>query len=147
MARIDSVMTSRPAACHTDTPIAVVAQLMIDNDCGEIPVVDGQGHPVGVITDRDIVVRLVAAGRDTAATHAGEAMSRPVHTVEASADLRDCVSLMEQAQIRRVPVVDDSGKLTGMVSLADIALAGKDKATAQVVKQVSQPGNGAQPLQ
>lgn len=145
MARVSSVMTSRPAACSVETSIAAVAQLMMENDCGEIPVVDGDGHPVGVITDRDIVVRLVAAGRDTANSRASDAMSQPVRTVEEGDELGDCVSLMEKARIRRVPVVDGDGRLTGMVSLADIALAGKDKATAQVVKQVSQP-NGAVPL-
>lgn len=140
MASVQSVMTSSPAACRSDTPVAVVAQLMIDNDCGEIPVVDGEGHPVGVITDRDIVVRLVAAGRDTADAMAGDAMSAPVHTVSETGELRDCVRLMEAEQIRRVPVVDTAGHLTGMLSLADIALAGKDEATVQVIKQVSRPG-------
>ena len=140
MASVLSVMTSNPATCRSDTPVAVVAQLMIDHDCGEIPVIDGEGRPVGVITDRDIVVRLVAAGRDTAEAIAGDAMSQPVHSVPETGELRDCVCLMEAEQIRRVPVVDSAGRLTGMLSLADIALAGKDEATAEVVREVSQPG-------
>lgn len=139
MALVSAVMTSNPVACRSDTPIGVVAQLMIDNDCGEIPVVDGQGHPIGVVTDRDIVVRLVAAGEETAGAMAGQAMSRPAHTVGENADLRDCLCLMEAEQIRRVPVVDERGRLTGMVALADIARANRDTATAEVMKEVSRP--------
>lgn len=140
MAQVNSVMTARPAACRTDTPVAVVAQLMIDHDCGEIPIVDGAGHPVGVITDRDIVVRLIASGRDIRDALASHAMSQPVHTVAENDELRDCVCLMESERIRRVPVVDSQGRLTGIVSLADIARSDKDAATVEVVKEVSRPG-------
>ncbi len=139
MAQISSVMTARPAACSGDTPVATVAQLMIDNDCGEIPVVDGAGHPVGVITDRDIVVRLIASGRDVRDARASDAMSQPVHTVAETDELGDCVRLMESERIRRVPVVDSLGRLSGIVSLADIARANKDEATVDVIKEVSRP--------
>ena len=140
MANVTSVMTANPACCTTDTPLREVARLMIENDCGQIPVVDGKGAPVGVVTDRDITVRIVAEGRDTMNATASDAMSSPVQTVRQDSSLQDAVALMETAKIRRVPVVDATGKLAGIVSVADIALSGKDKSTAEVVKEVSEPG-------
>lgn len=139
MSNVTSVMTANPACCKTDTPLQDVARMMVEHDCGQIPVVDAQGMPLGVVTDRDIAVRIVAAGRDASGATAGDAMSSPAQTVRADSSLKDAVCLMEAAKIRRVPVVDASGKLAGIVSIADLALAGKDVATAEVVKEVSEP--------
>ena len=136
---VQSVMTSNPACCTTSTPLRDVAQMMVQRDCGQIPVVNEAGAPVGVITDRDITVRMVASGRDTLAGCAGDAMSSPAQTVRIDSPLKDTVCLMEASKIRRVPVVDANGKLAGMVSLADLALSGKDAATIEVVKEVSEP--------
>jgi len=144
MANVTEVMTANPACCTAETPLREVARMMIDNDCGEIPVVDGQGVPVGVVTDRDITVRIVAEGRDTMNASAADAMSQPVKTVREDASLKDATALMEAAKIRRVPVVGANGKLSGILSLADIALSGKDRQTAEVVKQVSEPGKNTQ---
>ena len=138
MSAIGSLMTANPASCSPETPIRHVAQLMIDNDCGQIPVVDSNGKPLGVVTDRDIAVRLVATGKADAT--ASDAMSVPCQFVAADSSVQDAVKLMEQGKIRRVPVVDAAGRLAGIVSIADLALAGKQEATAQVVKQVSEPG-------
>jgi CBS domain-containing protein len=140
MANVTSVMTANPACCTAKTPLKDVAKMMIEYDCGEIPVVDDGGAPVGVITDRDITIRAVAEGRDIKSTCAGDCMSSPAQTVTEDTSLRDAVCLMESAKIRRVPVVDNGGRLTGIVSIADLALAGKDNATAEVVKEVSEPG-------
>jgi CBS domain-containing protein len=134
-----SVMTPNPVCCTAQTPLREVARLMLDNDCGQIPVVDDAQRPIGVITDRDIAVRVVAEGRDTNGATAADAMSAPARTVSTDTSLKDCVCLMEADQIRRVPVVDASGKLTGIVSIADLALAGKDEATVEVVREVSEP--------
>jgi CBS domain-containing protein len=139
MSAIGKLMTANPASCSPETPIRQVAQLMIDNDCGQIPVVDAGGKPLGVVTDRDIAVRLVAAGK--AAATAADAMSSPCQFVAADSNVQDAIRMMESAKIRRVPVVDADGRLSGIVSIADIALAGKQEATAQVVKQVSEPGS------
>ena len=143
MANVTSVMTANPACCSAETPLREVARLMIENDCGEIPVVDGAGKPVGVVTDRDIAVRIVAEGRDTMSATAADAMSQPAKTVREDSSLKEATALMESAKIRRVPVVDANGKLTGIVSVADVALAGKPSQTAQVVKEVSEPGKGS----
>lgn len=140
MANVSSVMTANPACCTPQTPLRDVARMMIDNDCGQIPVVDDSQRPIGVVTDRDIAVRVVAEGRNANECCAGDAMSSPARTVSTETSLTDCVCLMEADQIRRVPVVDASGKLAGIVAIADLALAGKDRATAEVVKEVSEPG-------
>jgi len=138
MPTVSSVMTSNPASCKVDTPVREIARLMLDNDCGQIPVLDEQGVPLGVVTDRDITIRVVARGGDGNAT-AIDAMTTPIKTVLVDSDLQECLRLMEEAQVRRIPVVDAAGKLAGIVAVADIALAGRDKATADVVKQVSSP--------
>ncbi len=146
MTTVSTVMTPNPATCKLDTPVRDIARMMLENDCGQIPVLDDKGMPLGVVTDRDIAVRVVAIGGD-ALSPAGDIMSSPVKTVRADSQLKDCVCLMEDAQIRRVPVVDASGKLAGIVALADIALAGKSKATAEVVKEVSVPPGSSDRIQ
>jgi CBS domain-containing protein len=140
MADVSSVMTPNPASCTADTPLRDVARLMVKHDCGQIPVVDADGRPVGVVTDRDIAVRVVAAGRDSGSATAADAMSTPCKSVSSTTSLYDTTCLMEAEKVRRIPVTDAEGRLAGIVSIADLALAGKDEATAQVVKEVSEPG-------
>lgn len=137
---VASFMTPNPVCCVATTPLRDVARMMLDSDCGQIPVVDGSQRPIGVVTDRDIAVRVVAEGRNSNEATAADAMSMPVRTVTTDTSLADCVCLMEADQIRRVPVVDANGKLAGIVSIADLALAGKREATAEVVREVSEPG-------
>lgn len=141
MASLSSVMTPNPAVCTPETPIREVAQMMSRNDCGEIPVVESEHNatPVGVVTDRDITVRIVAEGRDMASARASDAMSSPVTTVRESASIQDVCALMEREQIRRMVVVDDAGKISGIVAQADIARSGRDEETAELVREVSEP--------
>jgi CBS domain-containing protein len=136
---VQTIMTPNPACCTVSTPLQEVAKMMLDNDCGQIPVVaeDGSRRPIGVVTDRDIVVRLVAQGSDPVQAKAGDAMSTPCVTVTCDTSLRECCDVMETSQIRRVPVVDANGELCGIVALADIALSGQDAKTVEVVKEVS----------
>lgn len=140
MADVTSVMTANPCCCTQDTPLKQVAQMMIDNDCGMIPVVDKDGRPVGAVTDRDIATRIVACGKDAASACAGDAMTSPVKTVSSDTSLHDATCLMEAEKIRRVIVVDGNGKVAGVTAIADLSLAGKDEATAEVVNKVSKPG-------
>jgi CBS domain-containing protein len=136
---VQTIMTPNPVSCTVSTPLRDVAKLMLDNDCGQIPVVaeDGSLRPIGVVTDRDIVIRLVAQGSNPVLAAAGEAMSTPCVTVTCDTSLRECCDVMESNQIRRVPVVDAQGNLCGIVALADIALSGQDAKTVEVVKEVS----------
>jgi CBS domain-containing protein len=136
---LNTVMTANPACCGRDTPLQEVAKLMLDNDCGLIPVVDDQRQLLGVVTDRDIATRAVAGGKDTASCSAGECMSTPVKSVAVDSTLADCCAAMESGQVRRVPVVDAQGRVCGIVSQADVALSGRDEKTAEVVRQVSKP--------
>ena len=140
MSDITSVLTANPSSCRVGTPLADVAQMMIDSDCGMIPVVDEANRPIGAVTDRDIATRIVAAGIDAGLSSAGDAMTSPVSTVTMTTSLYDATCVMEAEKIRRVIVVDGEGKLAGVAALADLALAGKSEATAQVVKEVSEPG-------
>ena len=141
--KIQEIMTANPACCAPDTSLRDVALLMVKHDCGEIPVVR-DGRVVGVITDRDIMARAVAAGRNPLVTKASECMSSPVITVGPDTNVNDCCDTMEEHQIRRVPVVDESGTCCGMVSQADIAQHASARKTAAVVKEVSKPQSGEQ---
>lgn len=135
---VRDIMTQNPTFCRADTSVQAAAKLMMDNDCGEIPVLDDNGSPVGVITDRDIACRCVAEGKSHD-TRVGDVMSSPVVTVKPTTSFADCCATMEQNQIRRVPVVDDSGKCCGMVSQADIALGSNTENTGELVRDMSKP--------
>ncbi|MEZ5425966.1 MAG: CBS domain-containing protein [Pyrinomonadaceae bacterium] len=136
---VREIMTESPACCTADTIIEEVARLMVKNDCGCIPVVEDQKtlKPIGVITDRDIVCRALAEGRNPLEMNASDLMTREVQTVKPNTTIEDCCKLMEEKQIRRVAVVDDNGRCCGMVAQADIAINANDQKTAEVVQKVS----------
>jgi CBS domain-containing protein len=113
-------MTPDPACCSANTMLDQVAKMMVQNDCGEIPIVDTANRPVGVVTDRDIVCRVVAEGKNPAGHTAESAMTGMVVTVSADATLDDVVATMAEHQIRRVLVVDEGGCCAGIIAQADI---------------------------
>jgi CBS domain-containing protein len=131
------VMTPDPACCTLNATLDEVAKLMAHNDCGEIPVLDTADQPVGVITDRDIVCRVVAEGKNPSAYTVEHYMTQPVVTVRADAPLEDVVATMEKHQIRRVPVVDERGCCAGIIAQADIAWTGGEHEVAELVREVS----------
>src|SRR2546425_3947283 len=135
--RARDVMTLVPACCSPTTTLDEVANLMAYNDCGEIPVVDPADHLVGVVTDRDIVCRVVAEGKNPIAYTAKTCMSGPVVTVRTDAPLDEVVATMEAHQIRRVPVVDDQECCVGIISQADVAWKGPEREVAELVREVS----------
>ena len=139
--QVREIMTSNPYCCTADTSLEEVAKAMVAHDCGEIPIVRSTSDKtlVGVVTDRDIVCRLVAEGRNPIDESAESAMSSPVISVRESTPLEECARLMEDNQIRRVPVVNGGGMCCGIVSQADIANNASRKITADLVKDVSQP--------
>lgn len=136
-------MTPDPACCTSDTGLPEVAQLMLQNDCGCIPVVENQNSriPVGVITDRDICLRTVAVGKNPLDLTAEDAMTPSVVAVTPDMTLEDCCNLMEEKQIRRVAVVDGHGACCGIIAQADIAINAGDRKTAEVVQEVSRTAN------
>ena len=140
--QVKEVMTADPACCAPDTPLPEVAKMMVDNDCGAIPVLENK-IPIGVITDRDIVCRLVANNINPLASTAADCMSTPVVTVTPEISLEECSRIMEEKRIRRVPVVDENGACCGIVALADIALRTKSDAAGKIVKEVSESTGSA----
>lgn len=144
--KLSEVMTSKPACCTPDTPLQEVAHLMVAHDCGEIPVCDPQGKPLGVVTDRDITVRAVAQGLNPLEKKARDVMSSPCHTVDEDCSLGDCCERMESLQLRRMLVVDGNGRLCGIVALADVALHAGKKDTGALVQDVSKPGLRREPV-
>lgn len=136
---VSEVMTADPACCTADTPLTEVARMMVECDCGAIPVVDSKDSkkPVGMITDRDITIRTVAEGRNPLDLTASDAMTANVMTVTPETSLEECCNLMEDQQIRRVVVVDKNGACCGMIAQADIAMNADGSKTAEVVQEVS----------
>ena len=134
---VRDVMTSEVETTTSRQPLHEAARQMKSGDFGSIPVVD-DGRLVGVLTDRDIVIRAVAEGMDSNTTNVGQIASTDPVTVEPSQSLGDALELMSAHQVRRLPVVED-GQLVGMLSQADIALEAKDELTGEVVQEISQP--------
>ncbi|MBI3549705.1 MAG: CBS domain-containing protein [Elusimicrobia bacterium] len=139
MQHVKDVMTENPACCTADTDVQAVARMMCDHDCGEIPVVDGKSsmRPIGVITDRDIACRVVARGVDAKQAKARDCMTNDCVTVTRETGIEECCRLLEENQIRRVPVVDEDGRCVGIVSQADIALKTTPRKAGEVVRRVS----------
>jgi CBS domain-containing protein len=138
--RIKEIMTYDPVCCTPETSLRDVARMMLDCDCGEIPVVDNSTNlrPVGVITDRDIVCRAVALDKNPLQMTAKECMSAPCVAVDPETTIDECCRILEEKQIRRLPVVDEQG-CCGIVSLADIAAHKLRDQLAEVLEEVSQP--------
>jgi CBS domain-containing protein len=136
---VKTVMTENPACCTPSTLLSDVARLMVENDCGEIPVVEDMGTRklAGVITDRDITTRIVATGRNSAEAKAMDCMTTPCVSVTAESTLETCCEVMETNKIRRVPVVDGKGGVVGIVALADVVRTANAATTQSVVKEVS----------
>lgn len=137
--RVADVMTKNPCCCTPDTKLDEVARLMVEHDCGEVPIVDKQGKTLGVITDRDITCRVVAAGKNPLELKASQCMSEPVVTLKPDADIEECCKTMEKNQVRRVPVVDEKGCCCGIVSQADVASRLGERAAGEILRDVSKP--------
>ena len=134
---IREVMSSNPRTVSAEQPVVEAARLMRDEDVGLTPVVEGD-RLVGTVTDRDIVVRVVADGRDPQSVTAREIASTELVTVDPQQDLDEALRLMAQHQIRRLPVVEEDGRLIGVVAQADVAQHASDEQTGEVVQQISQ---------
>ena len=138
--QVKEIMTADPACCTSENGLQEVAQMMVDNDCGEIPGVENREKnlPIGVITDRDIVCRTVARGLNPLDLTVADCMSKPCVTVTPDMSVQECSRILEENKIRRVPVVDADGSCCGIVALADIALHASSSVAADVVKEVSE---------
>ena len=139
--KVHEVMTDRPRCVTPETPVSEAAQLMKSDDVGSLPILDGE-QLAGMVTDRDIVIRAIADGKDPRGMPVREIASREIVTVRADDDLSDALKLMASQQVRRLPVVDDDNRLVGIVAQADIAVAAKEKAVGEMVEEISKSPTG-----
>jgi CBS domain-containing protein len=134
---ISEVMTSKLCSIDADKPVAYAAKMMRDEDVGLAPIVEGK-QLVGTLTDRDITIRVVAEGKDPQTTIVRDVASTDLVTVDPEQDFDEALRLMAQHQVRRLPVVEEDGRLVGVVAQADIARQSDDRKTGEVVERISQ---------
>ena len=138
--KVKEIMTTNIGYCTPETSLEEVARLMVEDDCGAIPVLENKESfkPVGIITDRDIVVRSVAKGVNPLTLKAKDCMTQEVYTIDMNDPVEICYDIMIEHQVRRMVVVDEDGRCRGMLSQADIATKAADADTASVVERISQ---------
>jgi len=136
--KVRDTMTGSPRSIDASTSVVEAAQLMREGHIGSLPITDDE-QLVGMITDRDIAMRVVAEAADHTNTSVGDVSSRDLVTVEPDEDLDDALQLMARHQVRRLPVVEN-GRLVGIVAQADIALSENEK-TAKLVEAISAPSD------
>jgi CBS domain-containing protein len=141
---VSEIMTTNVATAEPDSTLEEVATMMKDENVGAIPVVDGD-ELVGIVTDRDIVVRCIAEGKDPSECEVEQIVTEDLETVSPDDDVRRAAEIMQRRQIRRLPVCDADGKLVGMLSLGDIAVKqSNDGVSGETLEQVSQGVKGEQ---
>jgi len=138
--KVKEIMTQGPATLGPDATLGEAATMMKQEDCGSIPIVD-DGRLIGIVTDRDIVVRAVAAGKDPKRTRISEIMSADPITVRADDSVDAAERAMRERQVRRLPVVED-GKLVGILVTAHLARNESESETGQTIKGISEPASG-----
>lgn len=130
-------MTVKPRTVKAGDSVVEAAKLMRGEDSGIAPIVDGD-RLVGVVTDRDIAIRVVAEGRDPHATTVAEVASQNLVTIDPEQELDEALRLMGEHQVRRLPVVEEDGKLVGIVAQADVARHADAERTGEVVEEISE---------
>ena len=143
MAKCGEVMTRDPVSCEPTDSIVRIAQLMKAQDVGAVPVVESQSSRklVGIVTDRDIVVKAVAGGRTVENSTARDAMTNNPVTCKEDDDVSKAVAHMAEHKVRRIPVIDAAGNLQGIIAQADIATrVHRDKTTGELVEAISERG-------
>jgi CBS domain-containing protein len=134
---VREAMTASVSSVSPSQSLADAAEVMKGEDVGSVPVVE-QGRLAGIVTDRDIVTRAVAEGRNPQAVKVEEIASHDLVTVEPERDLDEALALMARHKVRRLPVLEE-GRLVGMLAQADIALEAKEEKVGEMVEQISQP--------
>jgi len=142
MKKCSDVMTKDPVCCLPTDTVSKAAQLMKDEDVGSIPVVEDEETMklIGIVTDRDLALQVVAPERDASSTQVEDVMTYEVVTCRASDDVQKAVDAMAQHQLRRMPVIDSDHRIVGIISQADVATrVEKSEEIAEMVKEISQP--------
>ena len=142
MPKCRDVMTKDPASCTASDTVVKVAALMKEHDVGSVPVVESADKRlVGIVTDRDIVVKVVSAGRGVEQATVKDAMTPNPACCREDDDLEQAMKLMKERQVRRMPIVDGSGRLSGIIAQADVATrVQKDAKTGDLVEAISESG-------
>jgi CBS domain-containing protein len=144
MATCKEVMTRDPVCCEPGDTVSRAATIMKREDVGSLPVVESQGSKrlVGIVTDRDLVVKVVAGGRSIEQATVSEAMTMEPACCREDDDVTNVMKLMADRQVRRVPIVDRNGRLSGIIAQADVATrVNRDEKTGEVVEAISGPGS------
>ena len=138
---VRDVMTANPACVSENDTIRDAARIMAKQDTGVVPVVNGK-KVVGLITDRDIVIRVIAEGKDCGSAKSSDAMSKGVKTIREDASVDDALKLMSSSQVRRIPVVNGSDELVGILSMGDISKTDQDNKVGRALETISEaPAN------
>jgi CBS domain-containing protein len=142
MKKCNEVMTKNPVCCLPSDTVSTVAGLMKSKDIGPIPIIDNEQTKklVGILTDRDLAVKIVADGRNPKSTKAEEVMTREVVTCHAEDDLQNALDAMSGHKLRRIPVIDNNSRIVGIIAQADVATrVDEPEETAAMVRGISQP--------
>lgn len=133
---VRDAMTSNPCTIDAGKDVVYAAKMMKDEDVGVAPIVEGD-QLVGVLTDRDIAIKVVAEGKDPKTTNVRDIASTNIVTVDPQQALDEALRLMAKHRVRRLPVVEEDGKVVGILAQADVALSGDDAKTGQIVEEIS----------
>ena len=141
MKKCEEVMTKNPVCCLPSDNVAKVAEMMKRENIGPIPVIENEQTRklVGIVTDRDLAMKIVAEGRDAKSTKVEVVMTHKVVTCRADDDLQKALDTMSEHQLRRIPIVDKENRILGIISQADVATrVNQPEKTAEMVKEISQ---------
>ena len=141
MKTCNEVMTKNLVCCLPNDSVAKAAELMKSENIGSIPVIENEQTQklVGIVTDRDLALKIVAEGRDAKSTKVEAVMTHQVVTCRADDDLQKALDAMAEHQLRRIPVVDNDNKILGIIAQADVATrVDQPEKTAEMVKEISQ---------
>ena len=135
---VREVMTPNPKTVTGTDTVVQAARIMRDQNAGVVPVVEGK-KVVGLVTDRDIVVRAIADGKDANKTHVKDVMSKDIRTVKEETLVSQALDLMSKSDIRRLPVVNQNDELVGIISIGDLAAkTNQDDKIGKAVENISQ---------
>ena len=132
------IMTPNVTTCREDADLGTAARIMWERDCGVVPVVDGDGRVVGVLTDRDICIAAATRSQSPGEIRAGELIAKPLDTCSPDDTVEEILRVMQRSKVRRLPVVDRDGRLAGMVSLGDVAVRADGRADPELHDEVFQ---------
>jgi len=141
MKKCNEIMTKNPVCCLPNDSVAKAAELMKSGNIGSIPVVENEQTQklAGIVTDRDLALKIIAEGRDAKSTKVEAVMTHKVVTCHVDDDLQKALDAMTEHQLRRIPVVDHDNRIVGIIAQADVATrAGQPEKTAEMVKEISQ---------